>query len=360
MVFGSILNQESFSPALDFNNVPWIDNLNLRTTVRAPIYAGGRRLAARDAAIAAGGAAKHQAEAVRNDLSFHVARAFFDILKAKALVRATDAATDAFEQNLEIAKHRFAAGTLLKQQLLDVEVGLAQVQEQRLRAHNAQALAQHALVNIMGLEQDGIIEIEDDPWSTGTDVNSTANERPELLALQQGTVASDAALKAARADRWPSLAAFGSLMFDHGFRQDNNGMSYLAGVALQWSAFDGLATRARVSQAESLARTTREQLRQTRLALRFELAQSRIHIRDADERLEVTAKAITLAEESAALGRARFEEGLAIATQLIDAESALTAARLRHAEAEADRRVAIAALYRAMGKSIAVQPRSEP
>ncbi|MGB0680028.1 MAG: TolC family protein [Polyangiales bacterium] len=39
MAFGSILNQRSFTPDLDFNDVPAVDDLHLRATVRLPLYA---------------------------------------------------------------------------------------------------------------------------------------------------------------------------------------------------------------------------------------------------------------------------------------------------------------------------------
>ena len=62
----------------------------------------------------------------------------------------------------------------------------------------------------------------------------------------------------------------------------------------------------------------------------------------------MSSKAVEQAEESAGLTRNRFEQGLALSTQLIDSESALVAARVRRAEAEADRRIAIAALRKAL------------
>jgi outer membrane protein len=60
---------------------------------------------------------------------------------------------------------------------------------------------------------------------------------------------------------------------------------------------------------------------------------------------------VAQAGESVDLTRARFEQGLALATQLIDAETTLTAARVRRAEAEADHHVAIAAVRKALGLS---------
>jgi outer membrane protein TolC len=53
-VFGSVLNQRAFSPGLNFNDVPDVDNWNTRGVLSVPLYAGGRTVAKRDAALAAG------------------------------------------------------------------------------------------------------------------------------------------------------------------------------------------------------------------------------------------------------------------------------------------------------------------
>jgi outer membrane protein TolC len=62
----------------------------------------------------------------------------------------------------------------------------------------------------------------------------------------------------------------------------------------------------------------------------------------------VSSKTVEQAAESASLTRHRFEQGLAIPTQLIDSETALVAVRVRRAEAESDQRIAIAALRKAL------------
>ena len=78
------------------------------------------------------------------------------------------------------------------------------------------------------------------------------------------------------------------------------------------------------------------------------MEQARLNLSAANERLAVTEKSVEQAEESAKLTRGRFEQGMAISTQLIDAESALVAARVRRAEAESDQRIAVAALRKAL------------
>jgi len=72
----------------------------------------------------------------------------------------------------------------------------------------------------------------------------------------------------------------------------------------------------------------------------------------AQERLQVGEKAVAQAEESLAITRDRFAQGAALATQLIDAQTALTAARVRHADAGADVQIATAALRKALGLPI--------
>ena len=62
----------------------------------------------------------------------------------------------------------------------------------------------------------------------------------------------------------------------------------------------------------------------------------------------MTDQAVAQAAESASLTRARFEQELALSKDLIDAETALVAARVRRAEAEADRQIAIAAVRKAL------------
>jgi outer membrane protein TolC len=126
------------------------------------------------------------------------------------------------------------------------------------------------------------------------------------------------------------------------------GQNYTAGVLAQWDLWDGFSTRAKVREANANLESAREEQRKLRLALDLEVEQARLDLKAADERLAVSGKTVEQAEESAGLTRNRFEQGLALSTQLIDSESALVAARVRRAEAESDRRIAIAALRKAL------------
>jgi len=318
--------------------------------VTMPLYAGGRNVAARDAATANTKAARQSAEATRNTLAFEVARTFHTVLKTREFIKATEAGVSDFETNAAFAAKRFNAGTLLRPDVLDVEVRLAQAREDLVRARNANALSLRALRNLLGIEQGDFTIVESAP-AAAIPKEGDFSGRPELAASRFREEAAQADLRRAASGYKPRVSAFGSVDYDYGPRTGGDGTSYTAGVFLQWDLWDGFSTRAKRSEAKANLDGTREEDRKLRLALDLELEQARIALREATERLAVTEKVIDQASESVTLIRARFDQGLASTTQLIDSDTALIGARVRRAEAEADQRIAIAALRKALGLS---------
>jgi outer membrane protein TolC len=347
MVFGSILNQRSFSPSLNFNDVPDVDNLNARGLVTVPLYAGGRNVAGRQAAQANTEAAKQESAAVRNTLGFEVARAFHTVLKTRQFIQAAEAGVNSFETNLGVGKKRLNGGTLLKSDVLDIEVRLAQAHEDLVRARNANTLAERALRNLLGIEA-GEFTVADTAPVVSAPNSGDFSQRPELAAARERASAAQAQVRGSKNGYQPRVSAFGSLDYDYGWVTGGDGKSYTAGVMAQWDLWDGFSTRAKVREAKANLESAREEQRKLRLALDFEVEQARLNLNAAAERLAVSSKTVEQAAESASLTRNRFEQGLALSTQLIDSETALVAARVRRAEAESDQRIAVAALRKAL------------
>jgi outer membrane protein TolC len=73
---------------------------------------------------------------------------------------------------------------------------------------------------------------------------------------------------------------------------------------------------------------------------------------EAATRLQVLQQAVAEAEESVRILSERYAEGMALTTELLDAEVALTNARLHELSAKYDYLIASAALERAVGAII--------
>ncbi len=347
-VFGSVLNQRAFSPALNFNDVPDVDNWNTRGVLSVPLYAGGRNVAKRDAALAGLAASGHGAEAVRQMLGYEVAQTYLMVWKTRALQRAADAAVSAFEKNVELVRKRQEAGTALKADQLDMEVRLAQSREDQAQVENANALARHALRNLMGRET-GEIDIAGHPPTLVEPSSKTAPDRPEMWVALEKERAMEAQIRAAQSGWKPQVNAFGSVEQNRGGKLDSYGNNYTAGVMLQWTLWDGRQTKGMVNEAEAQLQGVQQETRKLRLEIDLEIKRAQLALKEAEQRLSVSGRVIEQAEESVTLTRDRFDQGLALTTQLIDAETALTAARVRRVEAETNRLQAVASLRKALG-----------
>ena len=354
MAFGNILNQgvvsSVFPPGTGFDDVPSVDNFNIHGVVMVPLYTGGQARAGRRAAQANSGAAEQAALVVQNRLAFQVARTFFTVHKAEAFIQATQAAVTAFEKNLDIAQKRYRAGTALKHELLDVEVQLARAREDFARAQNAHELALRTLRNLMGKAEDRI-NVSDQVPEVAVPTTEDYSGRPEMKAVELHRTAAEANVRRVQGALLPQVGAYGRYDYDQGWEFDGSGQSYAAGVQLHWDLWDGNRTHAKIKEALANLNTAREAERKIKLAIDLEVHQARLSLKEATERLGVTAQVVDQAAESSELTRARFEQGLALAAQVIDAETALTAARVRRAEAESDRRIAVGALRSALGWS---------
>lgn len=353
MAFGSILNQRAFSFGLDFNNPGRIDDLNASGTIAYNIYSGGRATAARTAARAGCEAADRDWQGVQNQLAADVVKAVLNLRKAREAVKAVESAAKAYEAAVAVAQARFDAGQMLKADLLSLEVQLAQTREELSEARHGAALAAKSFQFLLGMEPgSGEVQLAEDDLVLSRLAEPDTHDfshRPELSAIEARVRAAEAMIDAARSGARPAVNAFASYQYDQGWVLDRHGDSWLAGVSVDLNIFDGGQTAGKIRQSRAELAQAREMLQKMELGVSLEVEQARLAHADAVERLEVSAQAVSQAEESAALSRARFEKEALLTSDLIGAESRLMDARLRRCVASADERAALVELRRSLG-----------
>jgi outer membrane protein TolC len=354
LAFGSILNQRAFNFGLDFNQPGRIDNLNITGTVAYNISSGGRARAGRSAAEAGSRAAEHDLRTAQHLLAAEAIKTLLNLRKAREAVGAVEAGVRAYEAAVAHARLRFEAGQVLKADLLSLEVQLAQTRETLTTTRHGAALAARAFQYALGLEPAAAESIElatDDPVLAALPAPESGDfsARPELAGWRERIRAAEALVAAARGARQPTVNAFASYQYDQGWQLGRHADSWLAGLSVDVNIFDGGQITGKIRQAAAELAQAKEMLRKVQLGLALEVEQARLAHASARERIAVSAQAVAQAEESAALSRARFEKGALLAADLIGVESRLIEARLRRTVAEADERIALVELRRALG-----------
>ncbi len=355
--FSYQLNQANLTFAQDFNRPPVIDDFNTKVRLQHSLYTGGRRTYQEQAADASRRGAALQVAAVHNQLVFRIAEAFYRLLQADHLLAVRAEAVRTVEQHLQIVQARFRAETAVRSDVLNVQVRLAQVREDLISAENQRDLAWAVLENVVGASvprRELPATVPPAPWDEAADSISDAvaaalRQRPETDQLQASRRAAASQISVARAGKKPTLALTTDYdVYTGDFREGND--SFFVGLVLGLNLFDGGRTRAETDQALAKLRTLEAQQRRLVADIELDVRRAYLQVRDAEARHEVAIQAAELARESLREIESRYRGQSATLTELMDAQVARSAARVRLVAAEADVEVARAALQRSVGR----------
>lgn len=347
------LNQRDLSMASDLNHPADTGNARASLTARYLLADGGQRRLGHEMAKLGLAATAAGREAVYNELIHQVCRGYYGALQARAFISVREQTVGSLGENLRVAQERVKAGTAVRSDVLNLEVKLAEANEDLIRARNGLELAVAALNTTIGSEiakADAlpaapavVLAPVAEPYPTGAEAN-----RPELLAAQLATQVRGAAWQKARGDYLPRLSAFASGDFD---TSGNSPVepSYMAGVMLEWDLFTGFRRGAAAAAARAEVVAAQAEETKARNQLRFDLRQAFIQRKEARERLDVARRSAASADEALRITRERYQKGAADITELLTAEVGLSATRTRTVAAEYDGLIADANLARAKG-----------
>jgi len=347
--FGNILNQGAFDSTIDFNDPGRTDNLNLKAEILYRLYNGGRDKAEIEAAEAGTEMSRSDLIAVHQRLGFEVINTFQAIIQAEEMVKVRQAALEAITASLNVGKARYDAGDLLREDLLNLELQQSRASEDLIQSQHSLELTKRIFLNLLGLHSGEVILSNKNDALQQIPETIDFRNRQELQQLHGLEQVSIAQLKKAEGGKLPTVDAFASYQVDGGLVLEESGDSWMAGVKMNYNLFDGKRTSSAIAKAKSRLLEIQGLIKKTELALNLEIQQAELDYQQAKKRLSVTEKMVSVAEEGTRLRRARFMEGVILASDLIDFEMRLSDAQARQLTARARYQVAIANLRRAAG-----------
>jgi outer membrane protein len=294
---------------------------------------------------------------VENGLVESVIHAYFNVLAARDFVQIAEDSVGTVAEQKRVVEVRYKGGSALKSDLLSLEVRLAQAREDLVRAKNNESLSLAALANLLGLHADTTISLKDEenilvdfPEDYRAGLKQALARRPELRKVRQQVVSSQMALDAARSEYLPRLdGEFRYYLDDPDFDFDTDRENWTAGVILNWDAFTGFSTKARVEKARGVLEEMLAADRKTTQSIQLDIKTVYLRLAEARARLEVAEASVAQAEESLSLVKKEYEGGSATITRYLEAELARGRARIRARSAFYDREKAIASVARGIG-----------
>jgi outer membrane protein len=358
--FAMILNQRrlAFSPSTDFNNPGPTQDVRPEVVGRISLFRGGQDYERRAAAQARVAAARYQRDAVRNGLADAVIAAYYALLAAPEQVAATRASIDAVDRALAEARLRYAAGTVLKADVLSLQVRLAAAREANLRARNAVELARTGLRILLALPADAPVTVAPEPAARTADLPATLDEarrqalahRPEIQAAARLVAMRAHEVKAERAAYFPRIDAIATYGQDSAdFALSRSKENWTVGATAAFDLFSGFRTAERVRAAERRLAEAREAQRKTQLGVERDVNAAMLTLNEARQEARVTQAAVAAAEEALRLVQQQYQAGAVIVTRYLEAEAARTDARSHAIAARYEARRAEGGLEQAIG-----------
>jgi outer membrane protein TolC len=353
------------SPAFDFSFTglpvvppplfPGDEFLMGSATLTLPVFTGGRISSGIAAAEARSRGADAQLEGARQDLKLAVADSYVGVLRTERALSVAESNVTSLEALATDVNLMFERELVPKNELLAVQVALADARQNRLRAANAAELARADYNRRLGQPLDRqveVVEVLPEPQALPQDLDSLIaiahEQRTELGALDEQGEAYGQLARSERSRVLPQVSVTGSYSYlENGFLDDEEFL--YAGVGVQWALFDGGQSRKRAAALERSKRAVQEQREDLQSLIALQVRQAWLEVEETRQRVAVTADAADQSEENLRIARERYGVGLGTQTQLLEAETLRVQALTNRDNARLDAGLARLKLARAVG-----------
>ncbi len=357
--FGFRMNQEKllasdFLDVRNFNSPPPRNDFIAALILEQPLFA--------PKAYFGYGMARKEADAKdldlhrrKEDAVYRVLAAYLDVVTARRFAEVAGQGLSDAREHLRIAKSLEAAGMGLSSDVLRANVAVAAAESGKVTAESRLELARRGLALAMG-----------EPGAPPVDAAGPPPEFPDPETAEAGGTAETGradlralSLRVENAVRYVRLRRSGYLPDvglaaayqvdgeDGPFSPDNR--SWKVGVGLTWNIFDGMRREAEVGKAVAERRRAQAYYRGMRDQASFEAAQADLGVKEATLRAEIARASLASAKEAVRLLKSRYENHLGRMVDLLDAQTALDAARAGTIRAENDVRLSRAQRLYASG-----------
>ena len=333
----------------------------LQNTVTQPVFTGGALINNYLLANLGVDTAKVEFERTKLDLVLNVKEAYYGVLTADKVLEVAEQAVEQLESHHTVAQAFFDVGMIPKNDLLQVEVQLAQTRQDLIRAQNGLEVA-HAVFNTLlrrDIDEDvNLVEVlEYVPMVIDVDrlTEEAYQERPEIKAAGLGVKSAKRGVGLAVSGLFPQA----SIVFNYDRQGDDyrvNGTRYepdpdswsVMGVA-QWKVWDWGKTVWGVGESKAKVFQAECALDEITDGVRLDVKQASLSVIEAEKNIHLANTAVSQAEENFRINEERYKGQVATSTDVLDALTLLTQARTNYYSALSDYNVAKARLARSIG-----------
>lgn len=340
-------NGDGYIMDRDFSNgfgvhIPSFGN-NFKLEVNQVIFAGGAIKSAVKMSEIGTELATLDAVRNRNEIRFLIAGDYIELCKLSNQKKVIDDNIGLAEAVADVMRSKVENGVALKTDITRIELLLKNLEYARIQIEGTEKIVRRELANALGMSMDMEIVPADelnDPSATLPSLSESdvLASSPAVKAAEAMVRMSEQQVKMAKSERYPKIALFAGEYMDGPVVIEvptlNNNFNYWAvGVGIRYNIDNLYKSRKSVNKSRIAVSRNREQLNvaKEQISLAYDAADT--DYQNSVILLETKTQSVSLAKESYDLVRYRYEEGLAVITDLLDASNQLLDAQIQEVNA---------------------------
>jgi outer membrane protein len=311
---------------------------------------------AKSTARAFGATAANEAELSAQN----AANAYLRAQRADAQLSARLADSVLADSLVGIANEELRAGVGVGLDVTRAQSQLATVRAQLIGARNERDRAQLDLLRALGepltarvtlADSLNGLSVHDTTVDEAAAIDVAMHSRPDLRAADEQLRAVEQQVTAIRAERLPSLSAYG----DYGWVGKSRLLgTYDWGVQVSVPIFDGLRREGRIEEQKAVANEIDVRRKDLRQQAAIEVRGALLDLASAREQVDAAREALRLSQQEVEQAKERFRAGVSGNADVITASLSLNSARTAAVDALSSYQGAKVALARAVGSVTAL------
>jgi outer membrane protein TolC len=338
------------------NNYQW------QGTITQPIFTGFALTSAYELSRLGIDLSNMELDIEKLDIALNAKEAYFNILKADKAVLVAQSAVESLQEHLKVAQNFYDVGMIPVNDLLKAEVELANSEQNLIKAQNGAKLARASFNIVLSRPINTPVEVLDikdytiEPIDFDRFYDQALQKRPEIRSVEINDQQIDQQIRLAKSKYYPEV----SLTYNYTKSGDSPSVSgssalldssgWQAMANLSWNIWNWGSDHYSVRQKE----LNKEQLINTRRSIedgiKLEIKIAVLNLEETEKRIPSAKKAVEQGEENLRVSNERYKAQVTTSTEVLDAQTLLTQARVNYYSALYDHSLAKAALLRALGE----------
>lgn len=340
-----------------------LDNYSVQANITYPVFTGFRLEAQKAAAEYTAQAASQDLVKDRIETEFSIKNAYWTLHKVRQLQTLTAETIDQVTARLGDAQNLLKNGLLTINDVLRLQLQLSNARISKIDADNAARLAALTLNNTLGLPLGTEIElastIEYKPANVPDyekSLQRALDARAEVNGTQLRIKAGEEGVRAARGGFLPTVAISGSALEANPNQRFTGrpaefNFSWQLAAQLSWTVWNWNTTGYQVAQAEAQVAQAEDALSMLKDGIKLEVTQNYFTLQQAREKVAVAQEGVEQANENYRITNEKFKKGLALTSDLTDAETFQLQAKVNYISSVVDYEISQARLLKSIGDS---------